>query len=129
MIVGLLIVACLPGRTFETRFEAIPNVDALPVALHDETGMIAAVQPASTDFSLAGVTNPPGRPDVLLVSWVGGMCDSKVDLQFVRDALRYRFMEHTDRASACLLAGIFRTLRVQLTRPVAAEAVDLVSVP
>ena len=129
VLVAVVIVACLPARTIETRFEAFPDVEALRIVVHDKTGLIVAVQPAPPDLVREGVSNVPGRPDVLLVKWVGGMCDKKTDLTFEREALRYRFVEQTDRASGCLLAGIFRTLQIQLSAGVPAAAVDLVSVP
>jgi hypothetical protein len=70
--------ACLlPATRFETRLELL-GIE-LPVVVLDRTGLIASVAPEAAG---PGVGNLDGQPDVLIVGWSGGACDTGTTFEF-----------------------------------------------
>ncbi len=131
-IATILVAALLAGcglRTFEARFAGDGMVQALPVTVDDRTGLVTGV------MSLVGgaggwenaATNPFGRPDQLDVSWLGGMCDRHVTLVVEPSGDEFVIRVSTERADACLLAGILRSVRIAFSAPISADLVHLKS--
>jgi hypothetical protein len=85
------------------------------------------MQVALTDAFESGVTNPPGRQDQLIVTWLGGLCDehAHVRLEAV-DPLTVRVSLRTERADSCLLAGVTRSVILDLAEPMAADRATFV---
>jgi hypothetical protein len=82
-LIGLMTVTPLsavlePGR-HETRFPAMGDIAALPVVLHDGTGLVSGIGLAMQAME-DGVRNPAGNQRLLVVSWLGGACDRSVSL-------------------------------------------------
>lgn len=133
-ILLVAIGACSAGpRTYEVTYPATAALAALPVELVDHTGLVTGLVTTSTLPPEAaadwreGVRNAAGRPDTLVVDWMGGMCDRRAT--FTMDVIPggYRITMLTDTASSCLLAGIGRGVLISLTRPVVGETVHLES--
>ncbi len=130
MALALGAFACAPDAsesTFELTLGGFADVDPLPVGLIDRTGLVTSVDadiPVDLGFRDGTIVNSPGDADVLLVTWLGGMCDIKTTLLFETSSSGFRLAEHTEaRQGGCLLAGIGRTVAIHVRSPVAAETV------
>ena len=131
-IAAILVAALVAGcglRTFEARFEGNGWIQALPVTVDDRTGLVTG---AATFGGDAGgwenaVTNPFGRPDQLIVNWTGGSCDHHATLVFEPSGGEFVIRVSTERADACRLDGISRSVRIALSAPISADLVHLQS--
>lgn len=131
LTICLVVAGCSPsmGRSFAVTVPGQGSISSLLAVLVDTSGVIqsvAAVVPAATESNSA-VTNPPGEPDVLLVTWIGGACDHRVEFVFDGGADSYTLSGVTERDSGCTLSGIARSIRIQLSTPVPADAVEFQS--
>lgn len=75
----------VPNRTFEVVLEQPDGFDPLPVQVVDRTGYLEQVAIRQGDVlppfeGRGGVSSPAGRPNELVVQWVGGACDERVRL-------------------------------------------------
>jgi hypothetical protein len=128
--VSLLLVGCGVGIGIGVHQVTVPGGelhDPLPVTLEDRTGWVTDMGVAPPHDVPDGVTNPVGDPRRLIVTWLGGLCDESVRLTVEtgpQDTLRV--LVGTDRPDGCLLAGVMRTVVVDVDRPIAAERVRLV---
>ena len=130
LVAVVFTVACVPSRgQFRLEYPGRELVDPVAITITDRTGLIAGVAVAPPDIPgrEGEVTVKPGEPAVLIVTWVGGMCDQTTELVFERTATGFRFVEHTERADACLLAAIGRSLAIRLSTPIAPETVEFVA--
>lgn len=120
----LAVGAGCAARQFELEFHDDVLVNGLTVTVDDRTGLVQDVMvPPELGGWLDGVVNPPGRPDQLVVAWMGGMCDRHAILTLERAGAGFRVSERTERPDSCLLAGIGRAVVLQLGAPIAAETV------
>jgi hypothetical protein len=115
-------------RTLEVAFEPGELTKRLPVRLVDHTGLVTSMVvagPALDQVELLAVWNPPGRPDALLVQWLGGACDSSVALEFDRTEAGFGLTIHTEQqlVLGCVAAGISRTVRLDFSADVDAGTV------
>lgn len=127
----LVVVGCSPsvGRSFAVTIPGQASISPLLAVLLDKSGVIqsvAAEVPAATESDSA-ITNPPEEPDVLLVTWIGGTCDHRVEFVFDGGADAYTLSGVTERDSGCTLSGIARSIRIQLSTPVPADTVEFQS--
>ena len=125
VVIALLAAACGTGdRSFTVTFAARDGVNALPVTIVDRTGTITLVEfAAGAPVTREHVSNVPGKPNELVVSWIGGTCDTATRLQFTRSGSGYEISEHTERAASCDLKGIPRAIALHLGAPIPAESV------
>jgi endonuclease/exonuclease/phosphatase (EEP) superfamily protein YafD len=101
---------------FEVTFEAFGDRAALPVAIEDRTGLLTAVEPTLLGDSMTPVRRHPDRPNTLVVSWVGGVCDERVQVAVVPvgPAVHVAVKSHPNCA---LLAGVERSLALEFQLP------------
>ena len=124
----LVVVGCSPsmGRSFAVTIPGQAGISPLLTVLLDKSGVIesiAAEVPTATESDI-DVANPPGEPDVLLVTWIGGTCDHRVEFVFDGGADAYTLSGVTERDSGCTLSGIARSIRMQMSTPVSADTVE-----
>lgn len=118
-----------PGvRAIDGAFPPGGLVAELPFRVSDVVGLVQTVslaQPHAAD----GVTQVPGRDDAIYVQWMGGMCDREALIVFDRtvDGLGLRITTERD-FGGCRMAGISRTLQLDLSEPVDASTVSIVIV-
>jgi hypothetical protein len=127
-VLVMAIAACgLIPRTFEVGFAPSGSVEALSVVLVDHTGLVTGLDlpSQSSEDWREGVRNGAGRPDSLVVGWLGGMCDRRATLTLDEVPGGYRIARRMNSVDRCLLAGIGRSVIVSLSRPVAADSVQL----
>ncbi|MEW6224106.1 MAG: hypothetical protein AB1627_05700 [Chloroflexota bacterium] len=119
-------------RSFEVLVDADAHVQPLPVRVDDETGMVSDVvglDAAARRGLLDGVSNPPGQASVLLVRWLGAICDEHVTLTLTRTAEGFRIREQsTWPTDDCELAGHPRAIAIRLNAPILADSVSFETV-
>jgi hypothetical protein len=130
-IVPVVLLACSPttGRTFNVTMPGRELVQPTSVVVIDQTGLMLSVELPAVNV-LPNRANQfralEGDPAVLIVTWVGGMCDDQTELVFERTPGGFRFVERTDRTGGCRLAGIGRTLAVRFSAPLSPDLVEFV---
>jgi hypothetical protein len=130
------------AREFTAQFPPINgsadgslDIRALPVTLHDEVGVVQAIQITVADSEDVGpgrVVALRGRPNVVRIDWLGGACDNRTDILLTEaSAIRitvdpaFDFIRY---AGSCPTIPVYRSLVLQLNRPIdltAAEVVNL----
>jgi hypothetical protein len=97
------------------------------VTVRDESGRIdgAEVDPSGVTTADA-VSNPAGKPGVLLVSWVGGACDVDTDIQIggTAEALTVAITRSASDGE-CDTIGIGHVLRLTSAKPLPADTVTV----
>jgi len=124
---ALAVAACLaPSKLFVTSLKGGLVADDLAVTLEDRTGLVQAFGPAQPgQFNLFDGVKADANPTVLVVSWLGGVCDRATHLVFAAANGEYSVTETTEREGACRDAGVRRTVSIGLTSPVDAATVTL----
>ena len=129
VLVLTLLASCSllpPPAGIQVTIPAAQGVPALPVTIVDHASIVRGAAPAgrtndvSSDTTVHAVA---GRDDQVLLTWIGGACDDRAIVTIDRDAGRYRVSVTSDSsATACSAVGIFRTLLLDLTEHVGADA-------
>ena len=128
---ALAVAACLaPSKLFVTSLNGGLVADDLAVSLEDRTGLVQAFGPAQPgQFNLFDGVKADANPTVLVVSWLGGVCDRATHLVFAAANGEYSVTETTEREAACRDAAVRRTVSIGLTSPVDAASVTLLRRP
>jgi len=116
-----------PGpRAIDGAFPAQGDVAALPIRVSDALGLIRSVSIVPADAGHEGVSQVPGREDAIYLQWLGGMCDRSTVVVVDRNGESIGLTISTERDfGGCRLAGISRTLMLELSEPVDASTVVL----
>ncbi len=114
---------------FEDEFPALGEIKALPISIVDRTALVNAVDLGVGGAVEDGVAAVPGRPSSLEVSWLGGMCDERVDIAIVSFGPIIKVAVRTERAGGCLLAGITRSVILHLDHPIDARIIEFEEIP
>lgn len=134
-VVAGLTASCVPAapadaqpQIFEIAFPAMGDIDGLPVTVVDRAGAVidAEIRDWQDVDELGGVEVADDAPDTVYVTWTGGMCDRRTVIRVEVAGGTVRFVESTDRANSCLLAGIVRSIAVRLRDPSAVSALEFV---
>ena len=112
------------GATFGGGFPEQEGVETTTVLLTDKTGEVVdmTVDPANEPPTPEGVSN---HADGLVVTWIGGACDTSVEFVFEQVDAGYALtgtIVTTDEV--CIMIGIERRILLKLQTPIPAEAVD-----
>ena len=120
---GAVLYEMLTGRR---AFEG----DDLSVTLEDRTGLVHAFGPAQPgQFNLFDGVKADRDPTVIVVTWLGGICDRTTHLVFAAVNGDYSVTETTEREAACRDASIRRTVSIGLASPIDASTVTLLRRP
>jgi hypothetical protein len=128
LLLALLVVACGPpaGTLFKTTLTTEDGSYPMPVTLGDTTGMVVSVEPttvAAWPGDEPAVTAEPGNPNVLILSWMGGACESETVVGFwpVDGGFGMYVAPRggPGLGGGCPAIGLFRAVRITLTEPVA----------
>lgn len=120
-----------PRPRFEATLPGASSYGALPVLLRDGTGLVVrlrAADPPAADVANAGsIENPAAESTTLLVDWLGGACDDRVDMALERRGSEYLLEMRTDTGFdlGCVALGVRRTVAIELSTDVDAAAVTL----
>ena len=118
------------GQTWQTVLPPFQeDRPGLPVALDDRTALVTGIAPlpqaGPIDFD-EGVSNLPGRPDILVIAWTTGMCTERAAMVFQPSGRGFSLdVTSVETVGACRLAAIRRTLAVSLSTPIDAQVVEL----
>jgi hypothetical protein len=132
---GLALAGCLgpSGQLFKTTLLHIspenPAGDLpLPVVLGDETGLVLGIEPAVGEGfeSKPTVRSDPADPSAVIVSWLGGMCDSDAELLFRPHEAGYTLALTVGRklGLGCPAAAVLRGVRIKTSAPVSPESIE-----
>lgn len=99
-------------------------VGPLAVDVVDRTESVTEIMVARGAFP-EGVSAGPADPAVLVVTWVGGMCDvrTRLTLEATLDAMRISEVTET-RLGPCEAAGIMRSIAFRFDPPLAPQFVE-----
>ena len=127
LVSALALAACLaPSRLFVTVVKGGLVAQDLTVTLEDRTGVVQAFGPAQPgQFNLIDGVQADRDPTVLVVTWLGGMCDRTTHLVFAAANGDYSVTETTEREAACRDASIRRTVSIGLASPINPSMVRL----
>ncbi len=133
-LAGILVVFSLAacqlglGPSFEVRLpSAGEGILPLDVVVKDHAGVVAGVTSAAPVDWVEGVSGGD-RPGRVIVSWIGGMCDTRATLSIASEGGALAIHETTETTGGgCVLAGITRSVAIDLNRAVAPETIRLVS--
>jgi len=127
LLSALAVAACLaPSKLFVTSLKGGLVADDLAVSLEDRTGLVQAFGPAQPgQFNLFDGVKADANPTVLVVSWLGGVCDRATHLVFAAANGEYSVTETTEREAACRDASVRRTVSIGLSSPIDAATVTL----
>src|SRR6476659_10536852 len=129
LTLGLALAACVrpSGQLFKTTLLHIspenPAGDLpLPVVLGDETGLVLGIEPAVSEVFETKTTgrSDPADPNAVIVSWLGGMCDSDAELLFRPHEAGYSLALTVGRKPGlgCPAAAVVRGVRIKTSAPV-----------
>lgn len=113
-----------PDGAFSLVMPGRELVDPLAVDVIDRTGTVTAVLVAEGRFQ-EGVEAVPADPAMLVVTWMGGMCDIRTTLTLEATLDTMRISEATEtRPGGCRMAGIMRSIAVRFDPPLAPGFVE-----
>ena len=117
-----------PDGTFSVVMPGREHVDPLAVDVLDRTGTVTAVIVAEGQFQ-EGVVAAPADPATLIVTWMGGMCDTRstLTLESTLDTMRIGKATET-RPGACRAMGVRRSIAIRFDPPLAPEFVEFAPV-
>jgi hypothetical protein len=130
-VLALAIGACeslIPDRsgTFTIVAPAHEFVDELVVDVVNRTGTVTEIGIAR-DQIRDGIVADAADPAVLVITWLGGMCDVRTTLTVEPTIDTIRIREATEeRAGGCRMAGIVRSIAIRFEPPLAPDFVELV---
>jgi hypothetical protein len=121
LLAAVVLVGCSWfSRTFDFSFPAVGDIAALPVVVHDQSGIIVSVDdgpPVPERPIPAGIGTVDRNPNALVVFWTGGACDESVAIT-VSAPPNLDFMITTNRKpGGCDAIGIGRSLLIRLSEP------------
>jgi len=127
-LVGVLagVAACSGSGppTFTTTFPAPTGdegLEAMPVSLVDQTGLVTGIAPASGPVEHQGVRQAPGVANAVRVEWLGGPCDDRATLVFGDIGSGYEVAVHNDHPIVpvtCPAGTIGRALTITFNGPI-----------
>jgi len=95
------------------------DLDAEPRPLADQQARRAGTTLAE-DTTVQPIA---GRDDAVLLTWIGGACDDRAIVSVDADAGSYGVtIDSPSSAMSCSAVGIIRSLVLELTEPVGADA-------
>ncbi len=98
------------------------------IRVRDTSGRIENVEidPEEPVEAADAVTNPPGQPNVVIVPWLGGACDTLTDIAIEGSGSGLAITVTTTRAAGvCTAVGVPHELRVTGTGPLPAGSVQV----
>jgi len=129
ILVAFSLAACQLGvaPSFEIRLPSPgEGIAPLDVVVEDHAGVVSGVTSAAPADWTEGVSRSD-RPGRVIVSWLGGLCDTRATLSIASEGGALTIRETTETTGGgCLLAGIGRSVAIDLDREAAAETIRLV---
>ena len=136
VLLAVLVVACGPpaGRLFHATLSSPDGSYPLRVTLGDQTDLVVAIEPAAGEaLGDAGpsVWSEPAEPNVLIITWLGGACEDETVISFWPNDRRYGLMvAHRGGPGSlggCPGIGLPRAVRVETSKPVPMELIDIIA--
>lgn len=82
VLIGAIVASCAGVESARewTLTASVPSGRAYPVIVHDLSGRVVDVELDPAGLVDGPFTNPAGQPNVVLVPWTGGACDTGTDI-------------------------------------------------
>jgi len=133
-VAALTLGACsrIVGPRDWTQTAELVNGGSIVVNVRDTSGRIddAEIDPPAGNPVPDVVANPPGQPNVLVVTWTGGACDERTDIGIASAGPRLAITITTTVANRdCDAIGIGHLLRLTSSQPLPANAVTVTTQP
>ena len=134
VVLALALSACttitdtVTGPRQWTQASELVGGGTYTIDVRDTSGRIDNVEidPPNVAAPAEGVANPPGQPNVLLVPWTGGACDTETDIDF---AAQGQGLAGTLRiqttGDVCVMMAVPHLLRLTTNVPMPAASVTL----
>ena len=115
-------------RVFRTALTQADD-QPLPVVLSDETGLVAAIDPATDPQGISNqpvILADPHDPTAFVIAWIGSPCDTDAALLFMSHEAGYRLqLTGSPGALGCqLLAGVPRGVRIVTSIAVPVSSIE-----
>jgi hypothetical protein len=117
-----------PDGTFSVVMPGREHIDPLAVDVLDRTGTVTAVIVAEGQFQ-EGVVAAPADPATLIVTWMGGLCDTRttLTLETTLDTMQIGAATET-RPGGCRAMGVMRSIAIRFDPPLAPGFVEFAPV-
>lgn len=134
VVAALVLGACsrIVGPRDWTQTAELADGRSIVVNVRDTSGRIddVEVDPPAMDPVPDAVVNPPGQPNVLVVTWTGGACDERTDIEIAANGPGLAITINTTVANRdCDAIGIGHVLRLTSSQPLPANAVTVMTRP
>ncbi len=118
-------------RTFGISYPAPDGVGGLTVQMTDHTRLVDIIDaaPANAVPFPEGLQVVPGRPNMLSLTWLGGVCDTGVEITLRQEQALTLQLTTSRRQGGCRLAGITRSIFITFTRPIDPATVTVLIEP
>ena len=118
----VLLAGCslLPGRQFAFSVPAEGARPAVPGILADTTGMVIKVDVVNDVAPPLdkGMMTSPADPNAVVVHWVGGACDERIQIDVLPEGGTTIQVATTTQPGPCELIGLSRAVRIEFAAPV-----------
>jgi hypothetical protein len=121
------IVSQVTGPRTWTQEAELQDGSTQTITVRDTSGRITDVEIDPPGVQDPGaIANPPGEPNVVLVPWTGGACDTKTEIVFDAqgDGLAGTIRIETS-GDICVMLAVPHLLRLTTTGPMPAASVSL----
>jgi hypothetical protein len=118
--IAVLLAGCsLAARKFDVVLAAGGTIEELPVVLTDETGLVLNVGEAAVNEPTLpeGMLTLQGKPDTVVLHWVGGACDQGVAIRVSGSDSLTIAVAITSSPDACDAIGVPRGVFIKIIRP------------
>ncbi len=132
VLVAILLAACstAPSRQFQADMRAGEGVDALPVVLSDETGLVSAIEGGpfnlTADYGEPAIQPDPTDPSAFFVTWGSGpVQDAALSFEPFQDGYLVRLELHTRSGFPGGSTGELRPgiVRIVTSRPIPLDSI------
>lgn len=136
VLLALLLAGCSLVRAGSPRqwssSTTLANGDSQTINVRDTSGRIDNLEIDPTAVNpTEGVSNPTGQPNVLLVSWTRGACDTRTDIAIAANGGQGLAITISRQVApgGCDAIGIGHVLRITSSQPIPAGAVSVNAEP
>ena len=125
------IVTRVSGPTEWTQQVELQDGSTQTITVRDTSGRIDSVEFDPPGVEDPGViANPAGDPNIVLVPWTGGACDTETDIEFTAaDAGLAGTIQIETSGDVCVMMAVPHLLELRLNTPIPADLVTLEPAP
>ncbi len=125
------IVSRVSGPTEWTQEVELQDGSKQTISVRDTSGRITQVEIDPPGVQDPGeITNPDGQPNVVLVPWTGGACDTTTDIEFTAAGTGLAgTIKIQTSGDVCVMMAVPHLLQLTTNVPMPAASVSFVTAP